>query len=196
MGYGPFRDLEPRRWRGPVEINVFGGMNCVHAVLPGMRGAGWGHIVQISSGVGRTGLSMGVSLYGAGKSGIEGFIRHLSQEEAPAGITANVLAIGVQESARGQGAAGVAAGIPVGRRGRPCDVGAAVAFLASEEASWLTGQTIDLNGGTVTRLDQGWPGWPGFGRGVTGVTTRAGECRRLPARPRHAPGTAARGLRG
>ncbi|CAM5644754.1 glucose 1-dehydrogenase [Streptomyces pilosus] len=151
MSYGPFRDLAPERWRGPVEINLFGAMNCVHSVLPGMREAGWGRIVQISSGAGRTGLSIGVSLYGSGKSGVEGFIRHVSQEEAPAGITANTLALGLMESAGGPGVKGMADGIPVGRRGRPEDVGAMVAFLVSPEAEWLTGQTIDLNGGSVTR---------------------------------------------
>jgi len=151
MGYGPFREIEPERWRAPVEINLFGSMNCVHAVLPGMRAAGWGRIVQISSGAGRTGLAIGVSLYGAGKSGVEGFIRHISQEEARSGITANSLALGVMESAGGPGSADIAAGIPIGRRGRPEDVGAAVVYLASPEASWLTGQTIDLNGGSVTR---------------------------------------------
>ncbi|MFE8013881.1 SDR family NAD(P)-dependent oxidoreductase [Streptomyces antibioticus] len=151
MGYGPFREIEPGRWRGPVEINLFGAMNCVHAVLPGMREAGWGRVVQISSGAGRTGLTIGVSLYGAGKSGVEGFIRHISQEEATAGITANCLALGLMQSAGGPGIAGIAEGIPVGRLGRPEDVGAAVVYLASPEASWLTGQTIDLNGGSVTR---------------------------------------------
>ncbi|MFE8916363.1 SDR family NAD(P)-dependent oxidoreductase [Streptomyces globisporus] len=151
MGYGPFRDITPERWRGPVEINLFGAMNCVHAVLPGMRQAGWGRIVQISSGAGRTGLAIGVALYGSGKGGVESFVRHISQEEAGAGITANTLALGLMQSAGGPGISDIAAGIPVGRLGRPEDVGAAVAFLASPESSWLTGQTIDLNGGSVTR---------------------------------------------
>ncbi|WP_254404561.1 SDR family NAD(P)-dependent oxidoreductase [Streptomyces anulatus] len=151
MGYGPFRDITPERWRGPVEINLFGAMNCVHAALPGMRQAGWGRIVQISSGAGRTGLAIGVALYGSGKGGVESFVRHISQEEAGAGITANTLALGLMQSAGGPGISDIAAGIPVGRLGRPEDVGAAVAFLASPESSWLTGQTIDLNGGSVTR---------------------------------------------
>ncbi|MFF2720452.1 SDR family NAD(P)-dependent oxidoreductase [Streptomyces sp. NPDC058011] len=151
MGYGPFRDIAPERWRGPVEINLFGAMNCVHAVLPGMREAGWGRVVQISSGAGRTGLAIGVALYGSGKGGVESFVRHISQEEAGAGITANTLALGLMQSAGGPGISDIAAGIPVGRLGRPEDVGAAVAFLASPESSWLTGQTIDLNGGSVTR---------------------------------------------
>ncbi len=151
MGYGPFREIASERWRGPVELNLFGAMNCVHAVLDGMYAGGWGRIVQISSGAGRSGLSIGVSLYGASKSGVEGFIRHVSQETAAAGITANILALGLMQSAGGPGTADLAKTVPVGRLGTPEDVGAAVTYLASPEASWLTGQTLDLNGGSNTR---------------------------------------------
>jgi 3-oxoacyl-[acyl-carrier protein] reductase len=111
---------------------------------------GWGRIVQISSGAGRSGLAFGVSLYGAGKSGIEGFVRHLSQEVATAGVTANCLALGLMANAGGaEETAGLARTVPVGRLGTPEDVGAAAVFLASDEASWLTGQVIDLNGGAT-----------------------------------------------
>jgi 3-oxoacyl-[acyl-carrier protein] reductase len=149
----PFRKLDPALWRGPVEINIFGSLYCIHAVLEDMVDAGWGRIVQISSGAGRTGLSIGVALYGAGKSGIEGFIRHLSQEVASTGVTANTLALGLMNNARQHDpevTRAQAAAIPVGRLGTPADVGAAVVFLASDEASWLTGQTINLNGGSTT----------------------------------------------
>ncbi|OHV42641.1 SDR family NAD(P)-dependent oxidoreductase [Pseudofrankia sp. BMG5.36] len=148
----PFRQLPVERWRGPVEINVFGSMYCIHAVLEDMCEHGWGRIVQISSGAGRTGLSIGVSVYGAGKSGIEGFIRHLSQEVAGTGVTANSLALGLMNNTA-TGDAHItraqAASIPVKRLGTPGDVGAAVVFLAAEETSWLTGQTINLNGGAT-----------------------------------------------
>lgn len=150
MGYGQFRTLDPARWRAPVDINLFGAMNCVHAVLDGMCTAGWGRIVQISSGAGRTGLPIGVTMYGAGKSGIEGFIRHLSQEVAGSGVTANSLALGLMNNATGPGTEGLARSIPVGRLGSPEDVGPAVAYLVSPEASWMTGQTIGLNGGSTT----------------------------------------------
>lgn len=150
MGYRAFRELEPERWRFPVEINLFGAMNCVHAVIGPMCDAGWGRIVQISSGSARVGSALGLTLYGSAKSGVEGFIRHLSQEVAPFGVTANSLALGVQSSAGGPGVADIIAKIPTGRTGTPEDVGAAVVYLASAEASWLTGQTIDLNGGSVT----------------------------------------------
>ncbi|MBL7498474.1 SDR family oxidoreductase [Frankia sp. CNm7] len=149
----PFRQLDPALWRGPVEINIFGSLHCIHAVLEDMVDAGWGRIVQISSGAGRTGLKIGVALYGAGKSGIEGFIRHLSQEVAGTGVTANTLALGLMDNSANndpQVTRALAAAVPTGRLGTPTDVGAAVVFLASEETSWLTGQTINLNGGSGT----------------------------------------------
>jgi 3-oxoacyl-[acyl-carrier protein] reductase len=152
MSATPFRQLPLERWRGPVDINIFGSMYCIHAVLEDMCEAGWGRIVQISSGAGRTGLSIGVSTYGAGKSGIEGFIRHLSQEVAAAGVTANSLALGLMNNAvrnDPEVTKAQAAAVPVKRLGTPSDVGAAVVFLAAEETSWLTGQTINLNGGST-----------------------------------------------
>jgi NAD(P)-dependent dehydrogenase (short-subunit alcohol dehydrogenase family) len=150
FGQGHFRTLDPARWRAPVEINLFGAMNCVSAVVDGMCEAGWGRIVQISSGAARTGSDQGLSLYGAAKSGVEGFIRHLSQELAPLGVTANTLALGLQSNVAGAATDVFAARIPTRRLGTPQDVGAAVVYLASPEASWLTGQILDLNGGSVT----------------------------------------------
>jgi NAD(P)-dependent dehydrogenase (short-subunit alcohol dehydrogenase family) len=150
FGQGHFRTLDPSRWRAPVEINLFGAMNCVSAVVDEMCEAGWGRIIQISSGSARTGSAHGLSLYGAGKSGVEGFIRHVSQEVAPLGVTANTLALGLQTNAAGDSTADIAAGIPTRRLGTPEDVGAAVVYLASEEAAWMTGQTLNLNGGSVT----------------------------------------------
>jgi len=150
FGQGHFRTLDPSRWRAPIEINLFGAMNCVSAVADGMCEAGWGRIVQISSGAARTGSDQGLSLYGSAKSGVEGFIRHLSQELAPHGVTANTLALGLQTNAAGEATEMFAAKIPTRRLGTPADVGAAVVYLASPEASWLTGQILDLNGGSVT----------------------------------------------
>ncbi|MBX6388045.1 MAG: SDR family oxidoreductase [Frankia sp.] len=148
-----FRELDPKLWRGPIELNIFGSINCVHATLEDMIAAGWGRIIQISSGAGRVGLNIGVAVYGAGKGGIESFIRHISQEVARNGITANSLALGLMNNtANGdQKVTGhLARQVPVGRLGTPEDIGAAVAFLASEEASWITGQTININGGATT----------------------------------------------
>lgn len=155
MAVAPFRSTGREDWERYVELNLYGSLHCVRAVLGPMVDGGWGRIVQISSGAARTGLAFGVSLYGASKSGIEGFARHLSQEVARAGVTVNVLALGllsnvVPEDSPVDAVASMASSVPVGRLGRPEDVGAAVVYLASEEAGWLTGQTIGLNGGSTT----------------------------------------------
>src|SRR5690606_22399188 len=150
----PFQEMDPDEWRRYVDLNLYGSLHCTRAVLGGMRARGWGRIVQISSGAGRTGLAIGVSLYGASKSAIEGFVRHLSQEVAADGVTANTLALGVMAHSAGDDSDVVrrlARRVPVGRLGTPEDVGAAVVYLASDEAAWLTGQTIALDGGATTR---------------------------------------------
>ena len=148
----PFSDMDPAAWRQYVDLNLYGSLHCIRAVLAGMRERGWGRIVQISSGAGRTGLPIGVSLYGASKSAVEGFVRHLAAEVARDGVTANVVALGLmepREDADRNVTEGLARSVPVGRLGTPDDVGAAVVYLASDEASWITGQTIDLNGGST-----------------------------------------------
>lgn len=150
MTPAPFRSLMPAEWRPYIDLNIYGSLLCIRAVLDGMCERGWGRIVQISSGAGRNGLAFGVSLYGASKSGIEGFVRHLSQEVARDGVTVNAIALGLMENAGDADVvAALARSVPVGRVGSPADVGAAVVYVASDEASWLTGQTIDLNGGAT-----------------------------------------------
>lgn len=155
MAVARFVDMDPDEWRRFVDLNLYGSLHCIRAVLDPMVAAGWGRVVQISSGAARTGLAFGVSLYGASKSGIEGFVRHLSQEVARDGVTVNALALGllsnvVPEDSPVDAVASMASSVPVGRLGRPEDVGAAVVYLVSEEAAWLTGQTIGLNGGSTT----------------------------------------------
>jgi NAD(P)-dependent dehydrogenase (short-subunit alcohol dehydrogenase family) len=155
MAVAQFREMDHEQWRRFVDLNMYGNLHCIRAVLDPMVERRWGRIIQISSGAGRTGLAFGVSMYGASKSGIEGFVRHLSQEVARQGVTVNTLALGllsnvVPEDSPVDAVASLASSIPVGRLGRPEDVAAAVVYLASEEASWLTGQTIGLNGGSTT----------------------------------------------
>ncbi len=153
MAVSPFLTMPRELWQRYIDINIYGSLNCIAAAAQPMVDAGWGRIVQISSGAGRTGLNIGVSLYGASKSGIEGFIRHLSQELGRTGVTANVLALGLMANTAGgdeRVTASIARGVPVGRLGTPDDVGAAVVYLASAEAAWVTGQTLNLNGGSTT----------------------------------------------
>lgn len=151
MGIAPFAETDPESWARYVDLNLYGVLHCCRAVLAGMRDRGWGRIITISSGAGVTGINLGVSLYGAAKGGAIAFMRHLAVENARAGITANSLALGLMEN-EGQPrevTEHLARTIPVGRCGTPADVGAAVAFLASDEAAWLTAQTIVLDGGSL-----------------------------------------------
>jgi NAD(P)-dependent dehydrogenase (short-subunit alcohol dehydrogenase family) len=152
---GPFLDSTPDDWQAQVGLNMIGSMNVIHAALPGMVERGWGRVIQVSSSAGSVGLRIGVSLYGGSKAGIEGFLRHLSREVGPAGVTVNSLALGLMDNVAPSIEAGNPAmkalltGIPVGRLGTPSDVGGAVLWLCSEPGSWVTGQTIHLNGGSV-----------------------------------------------
>jgi NAD(P)-dependent dehydrogenase (short-subunit alcohol dehydrogenase family) len=150
MGIGPFADMDPAEWAKYVDLNLYGVLHCCRAVIGGMRDRGWGRIVTISSGAGVSGINLGVSIYGAGKGGAIAFMRHLAIENARTGITANCLALGLMDNkANREVTEHLARSVPVGRLGQPEDVGAAVVYLASEEAAWLTAQTIHLDGGSL-----------------------------------------------
>ena len=146
-----FRDMDPTTWDRFVDVNLFGTLHCTKAVIDGMCTRGWGRVVTIASEAGVEGTALGISIYGAAKSGSIGFMRHLALEVARTGVTVNAVApglMGVQElSERTQK---MAAAIPVGRLGRPEDIGAACVYLASDEAAWVTGQTLNVNGGSHT----------------------------------------------
>lgn len=151
----PFRELTPDLWRLPIELNIYGSLNCTKAVIDGMCDNGWGRVIQISSGSARTGQNINVSMYATGKSGVEGFIRHLAAETGQYGVTANILALGQQsnlaEMMPPEIVDRIIATIPIGRLGDAEEVGAACVYLASDQAGGLTGQTIDFNGGSQTR---------------------------------------------
>lgn len=147
----PFSEMVPVEWDGPIEVNLRGVLNCAHAVINPMLEAGWGRIITISSGAGTAGVDIGVAPYSAGKGGGLGFMRSLALENAPFGVTANSVALGLMDNVGGGGLTGrLERGIPVRRLGTPGDVGAICVYLASEEAAWITAQTINLNGGAIT----------------------------------------------
>ncbi len=150
MRMTPFREMDPAQWTAPINVNLFGVLNCAHAVVAGMCERGWGRVITISSGAGTQGLSIGVSPYAAGKGGAISFMRHLAVENARLGVTANTVALGLMQPGGEDSTAALARQIPVGRTGRPDDVGPLCVYLASDEASWITGQTIALNGGSIT----------------------------------------------
>ncbi len=145
-----FRDMEPGAWEGPVRVNLYGVLHCCRAVINGMCDRGWGRIITISSGAGTNGINIGVAPYSAGKGGGIAFTRSLAMEVARLGVTANSLAIGLQTMEDAAVTEHLARAVPVGRTGVPTDVGAACVWLASDEAEWVTGQTIGINGGSIT----------------------------------------------
>lgn len=152
MAIGPFRDSDPADWEPLLALNTRGVMTCCRHVLASMRELQHGRIITISSGAGTQGVALGVAAYGAGKGGAISFMRNLALEEARSGITANSIALGLMDNvALDEGfLAAAARSVPVGRLGSPDDVGALCVYLASDEASWITGQTIELNGGSST----------------------------------------------
>jgi 3-oxoacyl-[acyl-carrier protein] reductase len=151
MGIVQFREMDPEEWSRYVDLNLYGVLNCARAVLDGMCERGWGRVITISSEAGQVGIPMGIALYGAGKGGALAFMRHLAVEVARFGVTANSLALGLMDHAGDEDfTRAIAKTIPVGRLGSSADVGAAVVWLASQEAAWVTGQSIGVNGGSVT----------------------------------------------
>lgn len=151
MDVKQFREMPPDEWAKYVELNAYGVMCCAKAVIDGMCERGWGRIVTISSGAGQIGIDLGISAYGAGKGAGIAFMRHLSTEVAKSGVTANTVCLGMIDNHYDPSVAEhLVKGIPNGQLGTPEDVGAAVAYLVSPEAKWMTGQTIGLNGGFPT----------------------------------------------
>ena len=146
----PFRTMEPAAWDAAIRVNLYGVLHCCHAVINGMCDRGWGRIITISSGAGTRGVNIGVSPYSAGKGGGISFTRTLALEVARSGVTANTLALGVIGTIDSQVNQQLTRAIPVGRTGTPEDVAAACVWLGSNEASWVTGQTIEINGGALT----------------------------------------------
>lgn len=143
--------MSPDQWRAVVETNLTSCFNMCRHVIEGMRAAGFGRIVNISSINGQKG-QMGQTNYSAAKAGIIGFTKALAQESAAKGITVNVIAPGyvntemvaaVPEKALNS----IIAAIPVGRLGEAEDIARSVLFLASDEAGFMTGSTLTINGG-------------------------------------------------
>jgi 3-oxoacyl-[acyl-carrier protein] reductase len=142
-----FVELSPDQWKGVIDVNLYGVMNCIHAVLPSMTERKWGRIITISSGAAIHSRGAGYGHYGAAKAGSLGLMRHIASESGPDGITSNGVALGLIREGESEMYNAIQASLPTRRRGTPEDLAALCLYLASREAGWLTGQTIHLNGG-------------------------------------------------
>jgi 2-hydroxycyclohexanecarboxyl-CoA dehydrogenase len=156
----PFETISAESWERVLAVNLTGTFNCVQAVIADMTAAGWGRVVLISSSSAQRGAP-GMTHYAASKGGLIAFAKTLALEFAKRGVTVNNIAPSVvdtpmvaQQRAAGKlpSAEKMAAGVPVGRLGTGDDIAAACMYLVSEEASYFTGQTVSVNGGSFV----GW----------------------------------------
>ena len=155
--FGFFTYTTPEQWERVLSINLGGVLNCTFAALPPMQKAGYGRIVSISSEAGRVG-SKGSSVYSAAKGGVIAFMKTIARENGRYGITANSIAPGPIETPLLMGAKefgeigervieNMKGLTQMKRLGQPEEVAAAVAFLASEDATFVTGETLGVSGG-------------------------------------------------
>jgi len=155
--FGFFTETDPNQWGRIMAVNLGGVFACTHAVLPAMQQAGYGRIVSIASEAGRVG-SKGSAVYSAAKGGVIAFMKTIARENARYSITANSIAPGpidtpLLRSALEFGELGekvietMKSATQMRRLGEPDEVAAAVAFLASDDASYVTGETIGVSGG-------------------------------------------------
>jgi 2-hydroxycyclohexanecarboxyl-CoA dehydrogenase len=157
-GFKRFGNITFEEWQRVIDVNLNGVFHTIQAVLPDMIEAGWGRIVNISSSSTHSGVPY-MSHYVAAKSAVNGLTKSLALEYGPSGITVNAVPPGfidtpMLRSAEAQGFLGDVeqniAKTPVRRMGKPEDIAAACAFLVSEEAGYITGQILGVNGGRNT----------------------------------------------
>jgi len=147
-------DIPLGEWEKVLKVNITAPFRLCQLVLPVMMRRQWGRIINISSKGGRSPGGVAGVHYVTTKSGMLGFTRSIAKDYARYGITANAIAPGRIESPMTSGSSGdvqarMVDSIPVGRIGRPREVGALAAYLASEDAGFITGATLDINGGAL-----------------------------------------------
>ena len=153
----PLEEVSDEDWQAVVDANLKSTFVCTRAVVPGMKAAGYGRIVNISSGAGRSVSLTGIQAYASGKAGQIGFTRQTAHELGPFGITVNSIAPGFVlsnptsirqwESYGEEGQSAILGKIATRRLGEPGDIANGVLFFVAEEASWVTGQVISIDGG-------------------------------------------------
>ncbi|NBC50115.1 MAG: acetoacetyl-CoA reductase [Gammaproteobacteria bacterium] len=148
---GTLHKMRPDQWQQVIDTNLGSCFNCARTVIEGMRERGFGRIVNIGSINGQAG-QYGQVNYAAAKSGIHGFTKALAQEGAAKGVTVNAVAPGYVDTDMVRSVPAnvlekIVSRIPVGRLGKPEDIARAVVFLVADEADFITGTTLSVNGG-------------------------------------------------
>ena len=153
----PIEEISDESWGAVVNANLTSTFNCIRAVAPVMKQRGWGRIVNISSGAGRSVSLTGIQAYASAKAGQIGFTRQMAHELGRFGITVNCIAPGFVlsnpttqkqwESYGDEGQAKLVEGIAVRRLGKSEDIANGVRFFVSDDSSWVTGQTLSIDGG-------------------------------------------------
>ena len=155
--FRPFLKTDPAFWQKIIGLNLVGVLNMMHCVLPGMVARGAGKVVSVASDAGRVGSS-GEAVYSACKGGIIALTKTLARELATKGVRLNAVCPGMTQTnllaelMKGAGnpeklAEAYRRAVPVGRLGRPEDIPGAILFLASDDAEFITGQTLSVSGG-------------------------------------------------
>ena len=148
-------DLGEDEWNLVLDVNLKGTYLCTRAVLPAMKAAGWGRVVNISSSAGRSVSTLGGPHYTTAKAAVLGFTRAVAREMAPFGITLNAVCPGlvntemVNEVITAAQTQAYADSFPIKRLAEPQEVAELVAFLASDRAAYITGASLDINGGDL-----------------------------------------------
>ena len=158
-----FLDTSPSDWHRMLDVCLYGPMLCLHGLLPAMIDRGYGRVICLASDSARLGQAR-LSSYAAAKAGVIALVKSIAQEVGKSGVTLNIVSPGATDTEMRQEREThmreqmgeekyqrrlktVLRMYPTGRLGKPDDIAAAVAFLASDEASWITGQVLSVNGG-------------------------------------------------
>lgn len=155
----PLEDVPEGDWHEVVDANLTSTFLCTRAVVPGMKERRWGRVINISSAAGLSVSRTGIQAYASAKAGQIGFTRQMAVELGPFGITVNCIAPGfvlsnptTERQWQGYGEDGqrrLVEGIALRRLGQPADIANGVQFFAAERSSWVTGQTIAIDGGSA-----------------------------------------------
>ena len=149
------QDISAEEWEKTLQVNLTGPFLCTQAVLPGMKERKFGRIINISSSAGRSVSTLGGAHYTASKAGLLGLTRAVAKEVAPFGITVNAICPGLIDTEMARKTTtekelqDFLDSFPISRIGTPEEVGDLVVFLCSDRASYITGASVDINGGDL-----------------------------------------------